>query len=157
MTSPAPLARARTDVSAKSRQGILNSAKNIPAAIQENGDLINEIFIEALRSELDAATQKNDTARLNKLQQVVETIQKLSVPPAEIALVQELVGATSDEERQKILEEHAEQVTPELLQMMSSLATQQGEGQEQSADMLKSFQDAYTAVLRFSMEANLKK
>jgi hypothetical protein len=131
-------------------------AKDIPTAIQENGDLINEVFIEALRSELDAATQKNDTARLNKLQQVVETIQKLSVPPAEIALVQELVGATSDEERQKILEEHAEEVTPELLQMMSSLATQ-GEGQEQSADMLKSFQDAYMAALRFSMETNLKK
>ncbi len=131
-------------------------AKDIPSAIQENGDLINEVFIEALRSELDAATQKNDTARLNKLQQVVETIQKLSVPPAEIALVQELVSATSDEERMKILGEHAEQVTPELLQMMSSLATQ-GDGQEQSADMLKSFQDAYMATLRFSMEANLKK
>ncbi len=131
-------------------------AKDIPTAIQENGDLINEVFIEALRSEMDAATQKNDTARLNKLQQVVETIQKLSVPPAEIALVQELVSATSDEERMKILGEHAEEVTPELLQMMSSLATQ-GEGQEQSADMLKSFQDAYMATLRFSMEANLKK
>ncbi len=87
---------------------------------------------------------------------MVETIQKLSVPPAEIALVQELVSATSDEDRHKILEEHAEQVTPELLQMMSSLATQ-GEGQEQSAEMLKSFQDAYMATLRFSMETNLKK
>ncbi|OGF79534.1 hypothetical protein A3I27_03235 [Candidatus Giovannonibacteria bacterium RIFCSPLOWO2_02_FULL_43_11b] len=32
MTSPAPLARARAPVSAKSRQGILNSAKSIPAA-----------------------------------------------------------------------------------------------------------------------------
>jgi hypothetical protein len=67
-----------------------------------------------------------------------------------------LIGATSDEDRQKILEEHADQVTPELLQMMSGLATQT-EGQDQSAEMLKSFQDAYMAALRFSMEANLKK
>jgi hypothetical protein len=131
-------------------------AKDIPNAVQENGDLINEVFIEALKSELEAATQKNDTARLTKLQQVVETIQKLSVPPAEIALVQELVSAASDEDRQKILEEHADQVTPELLQMMSSLATQ-GEGQDQQEEMHKSFQDAYMAALRFSMETNLKK
>jgi hypothetical protein len=71
--------------------------------------------------------------------------------------VQELVGATSDEARQKILEEHADQVTPELLQMMSSLATQGGEGQDQPEEMHKSFEDAYMAALRFSMEANLKK
>src|SRR3989344_6903191 len=32
LTSPAPLARARAPVSAKSRQGILNSAKSIPPA-----------------------------------------------------------------------------------------------------------------------------
>jgi len=31
LTSPAPLERARTGISAKSRQGILNSAKRIPA------------------------------------------------------------------------------------------------------------------------------
>ena len=143
---------------AQARQALesLLKARDIPAAIQENSDLINEIFIEALKSEIQAATQKNDTDRLNKLQQVVETIQKLSVPPAEIALVQELIGATSDEDRQKILEEHADKVTPELLQMMSGLATQ-SEGQDQSADMLKSFQDAYMAALRFSMETNLKK
>jgi hypothetical protein len=134
----------------------LLKAKDIPAAIQENSDLINEVFIDALRSELQAATQKNDTDRLNKLQQVVETIQKMSMPQADIALVQELIGATSDEDRQKILEEHADQVTPELLQMMSGLATQT-EGQDQSAEMQKSFQDAYMAALRFSMEANLKK
>jgi len=134
----------------------LLKAKDIPAAIQENSDLISEVFIDALRSELQAATQKNDTDRLNKLQQVVETIQKMSMPQADIALVQELIGATSDEDRQKILEEHADQVTPELLQMMSGLATQT-EGQDQSAEMQKSFQDAYMAALRFSMEANLKK
>jgi hypothetical protein len=136
-------------------EGLLK-AKNIPAAVQENSDMINEVFIDALRSELQTATEKNDTDRLSKLQQVVETIQKMSVPQADIALVQELIGATSDEDRQKILEEHADQVTPELLQMMSGLATQT-EGQDQSAEMLKSFQDAYMAALRFSMEANLKK
>jgi hypothetical protein len=78
------------------------------------------------------------------------------VPPAEIAFAQDLISATTDEERQKILEENAEKVTPEFLQLMSGLATQ-GEGQGQSAEVVKSFQDAYMAVLRFSMEANLKK
>ncbi|HQJ84166.1 MAG TPA: hypothetical protein PLE07_03055, partial [Candidatus Paceibacterota bacterium] len=32
LTSPAPKARARAGISAKSRQGILNSAESIPAA-----------------------------------------------------------------------------------------------------------------------------
>jgi hypothetical protein len=144
------VAQARQDL-----EGLLK-ARDIPAAVQENTDMFNDIFIDTLKVELQAARQKNDTERLNKLQQVVDIIQKLSVPPGEIALVQDLIGATSDEGRQKILEENADKVTPEFLQLMSSLATQ-GEGQSQSADVVKTFQDAYMAALRFSMEANLKK
>ncbi len=143
-------AQARQDL-----EGLLK-AKDIPTAVQENTDLFNDIFIETLKAELQAARQKNDADRLNKLQLVVDTIQKLSVPPGEIALAQDLIGAASDEERQKILEENADKVTPEFLQLMSSLATQ-GEGQKQSAEVVKTFQDAYMAVLRFSMEANIKK
>lgn len=144
------VAQARQDL-----EGLLK-ARDILAAVQENTDMFNDIFIDTLKVELQAARQKNDTERLNKLQQVVDIIQKLSVPPGEIALVQDLIGATSDEGRQKILEENADKVTPEFLQLMSSLATQ-GEGQSQSADVVKTFQDAYMAALRFSMEANLKK
>jgi hypothetical protein len=143
---------------AQARQDLerLLKAKDIPAAVQENADMFNEMFIETLKAELQDARQKNDANRLNKLQQVVDTLQKLSMPPGDIALAQDLIGAASDEERQKILEENADKVTPEFLQLMSGLATQ-GEGQGQSVDVVKSFQDAYMAALRFSMEANLKK
>ena len=40
LTSPAPLERARTGISAKSRQGILNSAKSIPAESRRSNSFL---------------------------------------------------------------------------------------------------------------------
>lgn len=131
-------------------------AQDIAAAIQQNTTGITELFVETLKAELQAARQKNDSERLTKLQSVVDTLQQLSAPPPEIELAQELVGAVSEADRRRMLEEHAADITPEFLQMLGGL-TSQSENQGQPPDVINAFKETYRAALRFSMEANLKK
>jgi len=136
-------------------EDILNSP-DIAAAIQQNANGINELFIETLKSELQTARQNNDNDRMAKLQRVVDTLQQLSAPPPEIELAQELVGAASEADRRRMLEEHSAEITPEFLQMLGGLASQ-SENQGQPPEVINAFKETYRAALRFSMEANLKK
>ena len=104
---------------------------------------------------MEQARQKGDQDRLGKLQQVVEVIQQASAPQGELALAEELMGAEDEAARKKILEEHAEEITPEFLQMLTSLLNQVE--QQGQPEMTKQLQEVYRAALRFSMQINMKK
>jgi hypothetical protein len=121
------------------------------AALQE----LDEIFTEVLRLELQKAQQEKNQDRLNKLQQVIRVLQQASAPPPEIALAEELMGAENEDQRKKILQEHADEITPEFLQVLSQLVAQL-EQQEQK-EMAQQLQEVYRSALRFSMQSNLKK
>ena len=133
----------------------LLKADDIQAATEEILPQMDDFFAEALRSELQKARQAGDLERLSKLQEVVEIIQSASAPPPEIALVEELMGAEDETGRSEILQQHAEQITDEFLQMINTLINQM-EGQNQ-AEMVQRLQEVYRSALRFSMQANLKK
>jgi hypothetical protein len=133
----------------------LLKADDIQAATEEILPQMDDFFAEALRAELQKARQAGDLERLSKLQEVVEIIQSASAPPPEIALVEELMGPEDEAGRREILQAHAEQITDEFLQMISTLLNQM-EGQNQP-EMVQRLQAVYQSALRFSMEANLKK
>jgi hypothetical protein len=129
---------------------------NIEQATEENLGAINELFVEILQNEIQLARQKNDFERSGKLQRVMGVIEKANTPPPELALVEELLGAENDEARRKILQEHADQVTPEFIELISNLSAQAGQ-QEQNPEVVKQLQSVYRVALRFAMESNLKK
>ena len=65
------------------------------------------------------------------------------------------MGAENEAARREILQAHADEITPEFLQMLSTLVSQlEQQGQQELSQRL---QEAYRAALRFSMQANLKK
>jgi hypothetical protein len=130
-------------------------AENIEEATGSAMQEIDEIFTEVLRLELQKAQQEKNQDRLNKLQQVIRVLQQASAPPPEIALAEELMGAETEDKRKEILQAHAEEVTPEFLQVLNQLVAQlEQQGQKEMAQQL---QDVYRSALRFSMQANLKK
>ncbi len=65
------------------------------------------------------------------------------------------MGAESEAARRQIMETHADQITAEFLQMLSSLMAQVE--QQGEADMARRLQETYRTALRFSMESNMKK
>ena len=132
------------------------SAPDVSKATEENLAQISDVFVEVLDTEIKLARQKADLERSGKLNAILKIIQEASAPPPEVEFINNLVEATSDEEVKKILNEHADMVTPELLDMMNNLIAQMGQ-QNQSAELIAQVEKAYRAALRFSMQASFKK
>lgn len=133
----------------------LLKAENIEEATAERLPEIDDFFAEALRMELQKARQEGDLDKSAKLQKIVGVIQKASAPPPEIALAEELMGADDEAGRRAILEAHAAEITPEFLQILTSLMGQLEE--QNQPEMAQRLQEAYRSALRFSMQSNIKK
>jgi hypothetical protein len=130
------------------------AAENVEQAAMEAMPAMDDFFAEALRMELQAARQASDLDKIGRLQKVVEVIQQASAPPPELALAEELMGAETEDERRKLLEEHRSEITPEFLQVLTSLMAQL-EQQGDQPELAQRLQETYRSALRFSMQSNL--
>jgi hypothetical protein len=108
-----------------------------------------------LKTALEDARQRGEQERLDKLQKVVEFIEKASAPPPEVALIEELLSAPDDKTLQDLLEKNAERFTPQFFQYLNSIAVQ-GTG-KQSDEVKKKLENVYGAITKFSMQKSLKK
>lgn len=133
----------------------LLKAPDIEQAAAEALPAMNDSFGEALRDEIQQARQSGDLEKLGKLQKIVDIVQQASAPAPEVALVEELMGAETEADRQQFLQEHAGQITPEFLQMLTQLRNQME--QQEQPELAARLQEAYRSALRFSMQANLNK
>lgn len=134
---------------------VLNSG-DPEKTILENTDAIDDFFMEALRSELHQAQTDGNIERSAKLKKVVEIIQKLSQPPAEYALVEELLSAEDQTQRQQIMETNSQSINADFLQILNGLVMQ-SEKESQPAEVQQELKDIYRMALRFSMQNNLTK
>jgi uncharacterized protein YutE (UPF0331/DUF86 family) len=128
-------------------------AKNIVEATEQSMPAVDEIFIQVLGQELEAARKQGDLERIGKLHQVEETIQKASAPPPEIAFLDELVNTPDDAAMRAMLEDRQQEVTPELLDSLTQLVAQPQP--EQEPELYQRLQSLYQMVVRLSMEKNL--
>jgi hypothetical protein len=131
----------------------LLNAEDIEQATAEALPELDDFFAESLRLELQQASQSGDADRLSKLQKVVSVLQQASAPPPELALAEELMGAETEEARKQIMQENADKITPEFLQMLTTLMSQlEQQGQPELGQRL---QEVYRSALRFSMQSNM--
>ncbi len=126
------------------------SAENVEQAIQEVAPLIDPIFLEILENELKEARQKGDLQRSARISQVLETIEKLTAPPPEIALIQSLLEAPDAEAREKLLKENRKLVNEALVQQMAALIGQL-QSQGAPAETIQKAHEAYQQTLKFYM------
>jgi hypothetical protein len=154
----------RTEEEFKRAGALLTSllaAPDIGKATAEHIEEISEVFVQLLNSSLQEADKKKDTAQLEKLQQIVTVLQQASAPPPEIALIEELLAAPDDAALNKLLGEHAAELTPEFSSMLASVLTRSEEQAgtkpgTDDAEMLRRLDKIYKAVLKLSMQRNLK-
>ncbi len=132
------------------------AAPDVRQAATDNLEAINDMFVSILQSELDAARKKADLGRIEKLQNVMAVVEEASAPPPELELIDKLVGAGDEAERQKLLTENADMITPEFIDLLNNLMMQ-SETQVQLKEAKEQIEQAYSSALRFSMQANLKK
>jgi hypothetical protein len=136
-------------------------AEDIQKAAAEHLPDMDEMFIQVLNQALQEANRKNDADRMPKLQQVVAVLQQASAPPPELQLVEGFLAAPDEPALNKLIEEHAAEITPEFSAVIASLiARTEGEGGEKPSEeekqMLEKLEGVYKAVLKFSMLKSMK-
>ena len=139
----------------------LLAADDIQQATTAHIQEINDAFVQILNHALQEANQKNDTARMPKLQQIVNVLQQAAAPPPELALMETLLDAKDETALDKMLEEHAQEITPEFISILASILARSEEqtGVQPKGDDAQSIERLralYKAVLKFSMKRSLQ-
>jgi len=153
----------RTEAEYKHASELLNTilaADDIQQATASHIQEINDAFVQALNQALQEANQKNDAERMPKLQQIVAVLQQASTPPPELALLEELLDASDEAALNKMLAQHAEEITPELGSVIGNILARSEEQagpkpQGEDAQTIEKLRALYKAVLKFSMKKSL--
>ena len=129
-------------------------AKDIKETMIQNLPIVDEFFVQAFNEEMESARKAGDLEKISKLKQVEEVVDKASTPPPEVALIQELLeAATTDDELNKKLETHKTEITPEFMDILSSLLVRTESGED--AELKTRMNKVFSSALRITMSANL--
>lgn len=134
-------------------QQILES-DNIREALVQNAAAIDEMFINVVVSELEAAQKSGNRQRVEKLQQMIEVIQELNAPPPEVQLLNELLGIENERERQALIERLSPESVSALAEVLASVMGQVEASRDQA--LAAQVQEVYRQVLKHSMKMKLK-
>jgi uncharacterized protein YutE (UPF0331/DUF86 family) len=141
-------------VQAKKNLNSILQAKDIKGTMSQNLAFVDEFFVQVFNEEMEAARKAGDLEKIGKLKQVEEVVDKASTPPPEVALIQELLDATdSDDGLSKKMEEHKKEITPEFMDILSSLLVRTESGED--AELKSRMNKVFNAALRITMSANL--
>jgi uncharacterized membrane protein YccC len=130
-------------------------AKNIPA--------IDQIFIDALAMELQEAEKKDDKKRAEKINQILQILQRLSTPP-ELEAVEKLLDTAGDPANlDKAIEELDSELLPRVIEYLTSivanyeeqLASGSAESKQQVEQTLEDLKKVFNGVLQRSMKSKL--
>jgi Fe2+ or Zn2+ uptake regulation protein len=138
----------------------LLAAPDIKQATQKNLQQFDQTVIESLNEMLRAADQQKDTARLEKLTQIVDVLNEASAPPPEYALLEELLEAPDEAALEKMLQEREQDITPQFVEVLGSLAAQMetppADASTDEKQMAERMQMVYRVVLRDSMKKKMQ-
>jgi hypothetical protein len=109
--------------------------------------------VREIEQMLQASRQSGDLEQSAKLNQMIEVIEKASSGPPELEMIEAYIELLSEEERQKFLEEHADEVTPDFLSMLANVAMQVQSGDDK--EFAERVAVANRQALRFSMQRSL--
>lgn len=123
---------------------------NIEGFTQDSVDLVNQM--------LRQASEKNDYARMGKLQKMVEVLREVSTPP-EVAFVEQLLDAPDQASLEKMLDDNKATINDQFMQALIGLVAQVDQAAEQGNPEAKALSEKINAIyktaLKFSMKQNL--
>ena len=127
---------------------------NIEEAMQQAMPAVDDLFIQALQAELEAARKAADLGKISKLQKINQILEEASAPPPEMELIQELLEAEDEAELKSRLEVHRQEITPQFVEMLMALMSQPQAAQ--NPEVNERLQMLYRLVVRISMQNSMK-
>ncbi|MBM3178811.1 MAG: hypothetical protein FJZ86_00495 [Chloroflexi bacterium] len=131
--------------------------EDIEKATQENLEGFSQDTVEVVNQLLRRASEKNDYTRMGKLQKIVQVLQAASMPPPEVAFIEQLLLAPDKAAIEKMLTENDAIVNQQFVDALSGLVAQmesQGDNPEAKA-MAEKLSEIYKVALKYSMKKNM--
>ena len=131
---------------------------DVAKAVRDNIDGFTQDSVDLVNQMLRQASEKNDYARMGKLQKMVEVLREVSTPP-EVAFVEELLDAPDQAALEKMLEANKAVINDQFMQALIGLVAQVDQAAEQGNPEAKAFSEKintiYKTALKFSMKQNI--
>ena len=135
--------------------------EDVAKATRENLEGFTQETVDLVSQMLRQASEKNDYARMGKLQKMVEVLQEASAPPPEVAFIEQLLEAPDQAAVEKMLTENEEQVNDNFMSTLSGLMAQleaqaqSGQGGQQAKELSGKLESVYKTALKFSMKRKM--
>lgn len=129
----------------------LLNAQDIPAAVQANLNRIDETFLQVLQVNLEEARKANNVEVSSRLKQIRDEVLALieQAAPPEIQLINQLLSVQEEEDALSLLRDNADQVTPQLVEVMDQLIQQlEAAGNPVAAERLEVLRNNATRMLQ---------
>ncbi len=130
-------------------------AEDVGQAVKQALPMIDEMFLGILQANIRAATERKETAMVDRLKQVDQLIRQAirdSLPPS-LQLAQDLLATEDEAEATARLEESADQIDEQVLSaLMSGAQRMEQEGLPEKADL---FRRLHRHALRLAMRAKM--
>jgi hypothetical protein len=138
----------------------LLAQEDVAKATKDNLQSFTQDAVELVQTMLRQASEKNDYARMGKLQKMMEVLEEASAPPPEVAFIEQLLDAPDEAGIEKMLSENAAVVNDTFMEALNGLVTQidaqAGQGNAEAKAVADKLQKVYKTALKFSMKQKMK-
>ena len=131
---------------------------DVVQAVEANIQNISQDVVDIASQMLKQASDKNDYARMGKLQKMIDVLRQASTPP-EVELVEHLLDAPDDETLNKMLDENKEMINDQFMEALVGLVAQVDQAAEQgnpeAKDLSEKLSKVYKTAMKFVMKKNM--
>jgi hypothetical protein len=129
---------------------------DVVKAMEANVQNITQDVVDIASQMLKQASDKNDYARMGKLQKMIEVLRQASTPP-EVEFIEHLLDAPDDAALEKMLDDNKEMVNDEFMQALIGLVAQVDQASEQGNPEAKDLSEKLSKVYKTAMKLSMKK
>ena len=134
----------------------LLAQEDVARATQENLESFTQDAVDVVQSLLKQASEKNDYARMGKLQKMVEILQTASTP-AEVSFIEQLLEAPDQAGVEKMLAANEAMVNDAFMEALTGLVAQVEAQADQGNAEAKALAEKLSAVHKTALKFSMKK
>ena len=132
--------------------------EDVAKATQANLEAFTQDAVDIVQSLHRQASEKNDYARMGKLQKMIEVLQAASAPPPEVAFIEKLLEAPEDSV-EKMLAANEALVNDAFMESLNGLVAQLNaqaeQGSAEAKKLAPKLQSIYKTALKYSMKKKM--
>jgi hypothetical protein len=132
--------------------------EDVVQAVQDSLPEITQDVVDIANQMLRQASEKNDYARMGKLQKMIEVLRQASTPP-EVEFIEQLLDAPDNAALEKMLSDNKDMLNDQFMQALIGLVAQVDEasaqGNPEAQALADKLSNVYKTALKFSMKQNM--